>query len=67
MAKLDLLPEHVNMPRITINVESVGLRPRQFFQLCRDNPDRRIELTAQKEPLLPEFKLDLTKIWRYRD
>jgi Uma2 family endonuclease len=49
MAKVDLLTEHLNMPRFMINVESVGLSPEQFFQLCRDNPDRRIEMTAQKE------------------
>jgi hypothetical protein len=37
------------MPRIMLNVESVGLSPEQFFRLCRDNPEMRIELTAQKE------------------
>jgi len=62
MAKLDLLPEHVNMPRFTINVESVGLSPRQFFQLCRDNPDRRIELTARKELVIMSPTNKLTSI-----
>ena len=49
MAKVPFLSEHVNMPRIMLNVESVGLSPEQFFRLCRDNPEMRIELTAQKE------------------
>ena len=35
-----------------LNVESVGLSPEQFFQLCRDNPEARIELTAQKEIII---------------
>ena len=49
MAKVPFLAEHANMPRIMLNVESVGLSPEQFYQLCRDNPDLRLELTAQKE------------------
>ena len=35
-----------------LNVESAGLSPKQFFRLCRDNPDLRIELTAQKEIIM---------------
>ena len=49
MAKVPILSKHANIPRIMLNVESVGLTPEQFFQFCRDNPDLRIELTAQKE------------------
>ena len=49
MAKVPFLAEHVNTRRIMLNVESVGLRPEQFFRLCQDNPDLRLELTAQKE------------------
>jgi len=52
MAKVPLLSEHANMPRMMLNVESVGLTPEQFFQFCRDNPDMRIELTAQKEIII---------------
>jgi len=52
MAKVPFLSEHVNMPRIMLNVESVGLSPEQFFRLCRDNPEMRIELTAQKEIII---------------
>lgn len=49
MAKVQFLAEHANTPRIMLNVESVGLSPEQFFRLCRDNPDMRLELTAQRE------------------
>jgi Uma2 family endonuclease len=49
MAKVPFLAEHANMPRIMLNVESVGLSPEQFFRLCRDNPELRLELTARKE------------------
>jgi Uma2 family endonuclease len=49
MAKVPILAEHVNVPRVMLNVESVGLSPEQFFRLCCDNPYLRLELTAQKE------------------
>jgi Uma2 family endonuclease len=52
MAKAPFLQEHANMPRIILNVESVDLSPDQFFRLCRDNPDARIEFTAQKEIII---------------
>jgi Uma2 family endonuclease len=45
MAKVPILAEHVNVPRFMLNVESVGLSPEQFFRLCSDNPDLRLELT----------------------
>jgi Uma2 family endonuclease len=32
-----------------LSVETVGLSPEQFFRLCGDNPELRLELTAQKE------------------
>lgn len=38
--------------RFVLNTESVGLTPEQFFRLCRDNPELRIELTAQKEIII---------------
>ena len=42
-----------NMPySLVINVKSVGLTDRQFYQLCRDNPDLRLELTARKDLIL---------------
>ena len=49
MPKVPFLEKPADMPRIVINVASVGLTPEQFFRLCRDNPDTRIELTARKE------------------
>lgn len=34
---------------LTLNVESIGLTDEQFYQLCGDNPELRLELTAQRE------------------
>src|SRR5438128_4510136 len=34
---------------LLLNVESVGLTPDQFYRLCSDNPELRLELTARKE------------------
>jgi Uma2 family endonuclease len=33
---------------LTLSVQSVGLTDEQFYRLCRDNPDLRLELTSQK-------------------
>jgi len=33
--------------KLVLNAVSVGLGADQFFRLCRDNPDFRLELTAQ--------------------
>ncbi len=52
MAKEQFLSEHANMPRILLNVGSLGLSPEQFFRLCGDNRDLRLELTAQKELII---------------
>jgi Uma2 family endonuclease len=38
--------------RIVLNVRSVGLTDDQFFQLCSDNRDLRIEMTAKKELII---------------
>jgi hypothetical protein len=35
--------------RLILNMRSVGLTDDQFFRLCRDNRDLRIEMTAQGE------------------
>jgi Uma2 family endonuclease len=35
--------------RVSLNVRSVGLTDDQFFRLCCDNRDLRIEMTAQGE------------------
>jgi len=49
MAKVPILAEQINTRRIVLNVASVGLSSEQFFRLCGDNSDLRLELTAQKE------------------
>jgi Uma2 family endonuclease len=49
MAKVPLTVDTVKTSRCVLNVESVGLSQDQFFRLCGDNPQLRLELTAQKE------------------
>jgi Uma2 family endonuclease len=49
MAKVPLTVDHIRTGKYVINVESVGLTQEQFFRLCGDNPELRLELTAQKE------------------
>lgn len=69
MARVPLTVDHIRTGKFVINVESVGLSPEQFFRLCGDNPELRLELTAQKEIIVMlwsashslnelEFKLD---------
>src|SRR5437764_12062845 len=38
--------------RIVLDMHSVGLTDDQFFRLCSDNRDLRIEMTAQKELII---------------
>jgi Uma2 family endonuclease len=38
--------------RVVLDVRSVGLTDDQFFRLCSDNHDLRIEMTAQKELII---------------
>ena len=49
MAKVPLTVDQLKTGKFVLNVESVGLSPEQFFRLCGDNPELRLELTAQKE------------------
>ena len=49
MAKVPLTIDHVKTGKFVLNIESVGLSPEQFFRLCGDNPELRLELTARKE------------------
>jgi Uma2 family endonuclease len=49
MAKVPLTLDPIKTGKYVLNVESDGLRPEQFFRLCGDNPELRLELTAQKE------------------
>ena len=34
---------------LTVNLQSIRLTNEQFYQLCEDNPELRLELTAQGE------------------
>src|SRR5215467_9310952 len=38
--------------RLVLNMRSVGLTDDQYFRLCSDNRDFRIEMTAQKELII---------------
>jgi len=49
MARVPLTAPQVNAGKLVLNAESVGISPEQFYRLCRDNPDLRIEFTARKE------------------
>ena len=52
MARVPLAKEQVASTKLVLNVENVGLTEEQFFQLCSDNRDLRMELTAQKELII---------------
>src|SRR5262245_5548693 len=52
MARVPLTKEGVSSERLILNLEKVALSEDQFFQLCRDNSDLRLELTAQKELII---------------
>src|SRR5262249_34939779 len=49
MARVPDTEMRVSPQKVILNMESVGLTNDQFVQLCRDNPDLRLEFTAQKE------------------
>ena len=49
MARTPLTIETISPARCVLNAGSVGLTQDQFFQLCGDNPELRLELTARKE------------------
>src|SRR5438034_6721528 len=52
MAEVPLTADHIKTGKFVLNTESVGLSPEQFFRLCRDNPELRLELTARKEIII---------------
>ncbi len=52
MARVPLTKEEVASAKLVLNVENVGLTEEQFFQLCSDNRDLFLELTAQKELII---------------
>lgn len=47
MARIPVREEQAGA--LVLNTESAGLYTEQFFQLCRDNPELRLELSARKE------------------
>lgn len=49
MARVPLTKEQVATNRLVVNLENVALSEEQFFRLCGDNPELRMELTARKE------------------
>ena len=49
MARTPLTKEEVMPAKIVLNLKEVGISEDQFFQLCGDNSDLFMELTAQKE------------------
>src|SRR2546425_7557798 len=52
MPRVPLVKEQVIPNKLVLNVENVGLTEEQFFQLCSDNRDLFLELTAQKELII---------------
>jgi Uma2 family endonuclease len=52
MARVPLTKEEVAPRRLVLNVEKIGLTEEQFFQLCSDNRDLFMELSAQKELII---------------
>jgi Uma2 family endonuclease len=49
MAQPSLAVDRDTPGTLTLNCQSVELTDRQFYRLCRDNPDLRFELTGQRE------------------
>ncbi len=47
MAKVPLTADPIKTAKFMLNTESVGLSPEQFFRLCRDNPELRLEVAAR--------------------
>src|SRR6266496_1442811 len=49
MASVPLTAEQVRENLVVLNLEKVGLSDDQFIELCSDNREFHLELTAQKE------------------
>jgi Uma2 family endonuclease len=49
MAATHSIAERTEQGALVLNVQSVNLTDEQFYDLCRDNPELRFELTAEKE------------------
>jgi Uma2 family endonuclease len=52
MARTTLTEPLSPLMKVVLNAENVGLTAEQFYRLCGDNPELRIELTAQKEIII---------------
>jgi len=52
MARLPLTREEVSCQKLVLKLEKVDLTEEQIFQLCSDNRDFDMELTAQKELII---------------
>lgn len=52
MARVPLTKEEVTPSRLVLNLKNVGITDEQFVQLCRDNSDLSMELTARKELII---------------
>ena len=52
MARLPLTEEQVSSTKVVLKLGKVGLTDEQFWQLCRDNGDLQMELSAQKELII---------------
>jgi Uma2 family endonuclease len=52
MARVPLTKDIVSPARLVLNVKNIGMTEDKFFQLCRDNGDLSMELTAQKELII---------------
>src|SRR5438552_2265625 len=52
MARVPSTGEQVSPVKLVLNVKKVGLTDDQFFELCSDNSDLHMELTAQKELII---------------
>ena len=52
MARVPLIKEDVSSGRLVLNVGNISITEEKFFQLCRDNRDLSMELTAQKELII---------------
>ena len=52
MARVPLTEEQVGTDAVVLNLRNIGISQEQFFALCRDNPEFRFELSAQKELII---------------
>ena len=49
MTRIPATTEPASIYRLAVNARNLALTPEKYFRLCRDNPELRFELTAEKE------------------